>query len=190
MSEFIQIDVTSNAQEVLLRVKGFPPRMALAVAKALDEENELTVGYIDAQKLSRRGPTTLGVRSNRLRSSVRASKATVSGAVINSAIGSNVVYAGAHEYGFDGNVTVRSFFRKNHRSDQSSASAEFNPKTGKIRKIKPRLAASGVSHVRSFNRHMRIPERAPIRTGIRERSPRYSAAISAAIVAAWEGKTS
>lgn len=186
MPGLVQIQITDNAAEVLRQVKAFPAEMAVAIALALDLENELTVGHAQAKKMSRRGPTTLGVVTNRLRSSLRPAKATVRGGEIESAIGSNVAYAGAHEYGFDGNVAVRGFRRKNARGDQLGTTAsEFNPKTGKIRKAKVVQTASGVSFVRPFSRHMRMPARSYIRTSLDERSGDYTSAVSAAVLEAW-----
>ena len=175
-----EIQIASNAKEVLAQVQGFPKEMSAAIARTLDKQNELSVGYIQKTKLSQRGPTTLGVITNRLRGSIRKSNAVVRGDAVESAIGSNVAYAGVHEFGFDGTVNVKSFSRSNHRGDQFTVSKRGSRKQ----------TASGVSFVRSFQRHMRMPARAPIQTGIAERSANYTEAISAAIVAAWEGKKS
>src|SRR4051812_17109033 len=103
------IKIEDNAAAILAQVKAFPEAMAQSIARALDEQNELTVGHIQETKLSKRGPTTLGVIHNRLRLSVHRALAVVKGNTIDSAIGSNVVYAGVHEFGFDGEVQVSGF---------------------------------------------------------------------------------
>ena len=180
MSDSIDIKLTSNAQEIAAQVKGFPKEMAEGIVRALDYENELSVGYIQKNKLSKRGPTTLGVITNRLRGSIRKSEATISGNSVVSAIGSNVVYAGVHEFGFNGTVNVQGFRRKDHRGDQFAVTKRGSR----------RLTASGVAFVRPFQRKMRMPARAPIQTSIAERTRDYTDAISAAILQAWEGKKS
>jgi len=72
MSEPLVIRIESNAAEVVKRLGQFPPAMQAAIGATLNRENELTVGDIQASKLSHRGPRTLGVVTNRLRSSLRA----------------------------------------------------------------------------------------------------------------------
>jgi hypothetical protein len=42
--------------------------------------------------------------------------------------------------------------------------------------------AQGISFVKSFRRHMHMPERAPIRRGIEDRLESYSGSLSRAIV--------
>ena len=108
----IDVQITDNAAFILGKLKSFPQAMATSVAQALDQENELTIGQIQLRKLSHSGPTTLGVRSARLWKSIVRTRAYVSGGAIVSAIGSNVVYAGVHEFGFDGDVTVRAYVRR------------------------------------------------------------------------------
>jgi phage gpG-like protein len=166
----ITISISSNAAAVLQKVRSFPAKMAQAVAKALDRRNELTVGQIQATKLSRKGPTTLGVVTNRLRSSVRPALAQVaSDTRIVSAIGSNVKYAGAHEYGFTGSVPVKAHTRK--------VTQVFG------RELKSPITAAVKAHPMKMN----VAARAPISTGITEQAPKYSADISRAILSAWEG---
>jgi len=96
VSEAISIRMDPACERLLAAAKNFP---VAQLARAIDRENQFTVGYIQRNKLSLRGPTTLGVVTNRLRSSIRASKARWSGTEIESSIGSNLVYAGIHEFG-------------------------------------------------------------------------------------------
>jgi len=196
----IEIGITSNAQQVVAQLREFPPAMLTAIARALDLENELTVGHIQKDHLTGHGPFPpsehrLGVISNRLRSSLwpSAAKATPEGVI--SSIGTNVSYAGSHEYGFDGTVTVRSFTRRIFaRRGQAFRESTFTllkyGADGRIKKgrtIRKKIAAEVT--VRSFTRRMRMPERAPIRTGIEERMPNYKESISRAILSAWQGPT-
>ena len=193
------IEITSNAAECAAQMRAAPTRMLQAIAHALDLENELTVGHIQAEHLTGTGPFPpsehrLGVVSNRLRSSVRPSAAKIVDNGVSSSIGTNVAYAGIHEFGFDGTVTVRSHTRRIFaRKGQAGRELIFTllrwDGAGHIKKgrtIKKMVAAEVT--VRSFKRHMRMPERAPIRTGIEERIPNYSRSISAAILTAWEAR--
>jgi phage gpG-like protein len=186
----IDVQITDNAAFILGKLKSFPQAMATSVAQALDQENELTIGQIQLRKLSHSGPTTLGVRSARLWKSIVRTRAYVSGGAIVSAIGSNVVYAGVHEFGFDGDVTVRAYVRRVLSPPGATSRVFFDMQTGRIRrsgkKAKPREQLGLVS-VRSHSRHMHFPERAFIRSTIAERKENYCSSISQAIVSAWNG---
>lgn len=191
MSEAINIGLDSNAAEIGAKLDAFPAEMANAIAATLDHENELTIGQIQTRKLSRRGPTTLGVISNRLRLSIRRTDAIVQGMVIDSAIGSNVKYMGVHEFGFHETVLVREHRARHHALDVFSVRGKIIPGwqmtdlgTGKHGKSR---IAEGFVTVRAHHMTMNIPARAPIRTTIAERSADYRAAISNAIINAWGG---
>ena len=159
-----QITLSPEAQRVLQRLRELPENMGQAIAGALDRENELTVGHIQSRYLSQRGPRTLGVRTNRLRQSIRPRASSVRGGTVTSAIGSNVVYAGVHEFGFSGQVNVRAHTRE--------VTVAFG------RPVAPPTSAS----VRAHTRRMDVPARRPIRRGIDDRLNAYAEAISAAIV--------
>lgn len=165
----ISIKITSDAQALLGKLREFPAEMAKGVAGALDRQNALTVGYVSARKLSQRGPTTLGVVTNRLRASVRATPAqVVDSSHIVSAIGSNVKYAAVHEYGIDQQVQVRAHSRA---LTQVFGRPLRDPRT---------------VQVRAHSMHMRFPARAPFRTSAEERQQNYGQAISSAILTAWQ----
>ena len=155
------IQFTPAAQAALARAKAAPATLLPALAATLDLQNELTVGHIQKTKLSRRSATTLGVRTNRLRSSLRPRKTTIVGNQLISAIGTNVRYAGAHEFGFTGTVSRPATTVRPHR-----------------RKGRPVTAHTRRPHTARF----KIKARAPIATGIKERIPNYSKALSTTIL--------
>jgi phage gpG-like protein len=181
-----QIRLTTNAAAVVAQLTAFPQEMLLGVARALDQQNELTVGAIQRDKLSQRGPLTLGVRTNRLRSSVRPAKAIVTADGVVSSIGSNVKYAGVHEYGSTAVVQVPAHTRQ-RPSDVlgRSVSAVFNPASGKISRTAPR--PTGPIQVKAHQQRQNFPARRYIGRTIEERGDAYSQAISAAVLAAWNG---
>jgi hypothetical protein len=194
----VEFQISSNAAAIARQVKEFTPRMSVAIAAAMDQEDQLTVGKIQVSHLTAPGATKplppsehrLRSISNRLRGSLNAIPAKITGNVIDAGIGSNVAYAGAHEFGFDGTVQVKAHSRR--RFEVKPAPRVFNPKTGKIHATKATRTPTGDTiSVKAHSMHMRMPERAPIRTGIQERAGNYSASISTAIVAAWapEGGT-
>lgn len=178
------IRLTSNAAALTAQLRAFPRAMLLAVGAAMDRENELTVGEIQKTKLSQRGPLTLGVRTNRLRSSVRPSKARVTATGVTSSIGSNVKYAGVHEYGSTAVVQVPAHTRKRPAGAVGQAvAAVFSPRTGRISPAKP--APSGPIQVKAHTQRQNFAARRYIGRTIEERADAYSQAISAAVVASW-----
>jgi len=171
---FLQVKLSPEALALLRSLPDAPNRAARAMARELDLQNELTIGYAQRNKLSGSSETTLGVRTGLLRRSLRRSDAVISGSIIGGAIGSNVAYAGVHEFGFDGDVQVKSFVRRNRRGDL------FNVK-------KKKLSANGISFVKAFTRHMHMPERSFVRSSIQARLPIYGRALSKAVVNALGG---
>ena len=148
-------------------------------------QNNLTVAHADRYYLNfpkQEPPVPIGLRkiSGRLQGSVRASEPVIIGDRVESAIGSNVVYAAVHEFGYQGPQEVpahtravksRNVYRIGERAD--------------LRKSK--LSATGVALVKAFTREVNIPARAPIQSAIEDRADDYGKAISAEVAKAWEG---
>lgn len=190
MSPTITIGLSANAARLIDGLQQLPATLLPAVAQTLDRVNEETVGYIQRTKLSQRGATTLGVRTNRLRSSARPERATISGRSVLSSIGSNVEYAGVHEFGFDGDVQVAGYTRRRFAIGRSKEGARtsvedvsFSFSDGKIhRKVKKRVRyVTGEITVRPHKRHMRFPARRMFQTGIEERAGYYREQIGKTI---------
>lgn len=182
------ITLTSNAAQIVREIGGFTAAMEQNIAKALDKENQFTVGIIQEKRLSGPRPQQLGVVTNRLRGSIRARKAVLVDHVIDSGIGSNVAYAGALEGGFQGTVKVKAHTRKDSRFDvHGGGGSEVNLKTGRLRKAPTKKVALGFVTVRAHTMKMNVKARHYIEGTVEERAPQYSAAISEGIVLAWNG---
>ncbi len=154
----IGIEISKEAADLARKLGGIGTKAGPAIALAMDIENQLTIRHISQYKLSQKGENTLADRSNRLRSSVRASMARVTGTEVESTIASNVKYAAVHEYGC-GPYTIRA-------------------RKGKaLRWATP----GGVRFARTV-RHPGFPARRMFQSGIEERADKYSGAISAAII--------
>jgi hypothetical protein len=167
MSERFDIEVSPEVDAAIKRL-GDMPGLGTAIAHEMDNQNAQTVSRIQGRYMSfpKDGPTvSTGTRviSNRLRSSVRFSKAVFTGDGIVSAIGSNVVYAGAQEFGVDETVTVRPHMRRQFKHQKVF---------GRMRKLR-----GGDIEVHGFSRHMRIEGRGMFQRGITDRLGEYSAAI-------------
>lgn len=95
----------------------------------------------------------LGVVTGRLRRSIT-HKVTESTGEVRGIVGTNVEYAGVHEYGFQGQVTVREHLRRTKSGNSAVVHA----------------------HARAVN----LPERSFLRSALREMRPRIDEAFQAA----------
>lgn len=178
MQPTVQIQFTPQAQALLAKFEQLPQRTLRGIARGLDQANQLTIGIIQKDFLSypKSGPTTpegLRVITNRLRGSIRASKAVITGDSVQASIGSNVKYAAVHEFGFTGTVMVGGGIRKR------SVTKQFLTKTGKATQRKVRV---GDVMVRPHSRKMNLPARAPVRRGILRSMDTTKQAVSAAVI--------
>lgn len=98
------ITLTINETASKLLQKAWQGDVLRGLRATMDEQNELTIGHIRSARMTGQGPFPvsegrLGVRTNRLRSSLRKAKAVLRGGAIVGSVGSNVKYAAAHEFG-------------------------------------------------------------------------------------------
>lgn len=164
----MRLRLRTDALGVVRSMQGQEARFLGAVAKAMDLQNQLTIGYIQRNKLTAANPPYLNVRTGRLRGSVNASRATVRGSRVEAAVGTNVVYAGVHEFGFVGTVQVKQFQRITPLS-------KFDPSK-----------SSGVQTVRAHARRVNFKARRMFEHGVEETAQDYADKISDALVAAWQ----
>jgi hypothetical protein len=213
MSQTYSVEVSDQAKAIVRNLKD-PSVIIPAVCAVLDQQNELTTGYIQEHMLSGPGKkdlTTLAVQTGLLRRSAHPVKAKNYGGVILSGIGSNVVYAGAHEFGFNGTVNVKAHTRRNSMADtfdfqgqavnrvtalragilsrkQASQAAQDSGKYAfRSRKAK-QLATGGTITVKAHSMHMNLPARRCFERGIEARIAEYGPALSAAIIRGWGGR--
>jgi phage gpG-like protein len=146
----------------------------------MDEQNQLTIGHTQQARLTGKGPFPvsegrLGVRTNRLRASLRAAKTRIVGTSIASSIGSNVEYAAAHEFGFSGVVNVKPGLRR-QKSRDVFVKQFVAGKLKRVRTVTGQAGVGGYSVLRN------IPARAPITHGIEDRKAEYERAMSQSII--------
>lgn len=189
MSQAFDIEIKGDLLAAIPRIKdqaGF----ARACARELDYQNQLTIANIQRGHLSGpTGPASLSVRTNRLRSSVNASKAIILGTGVTSTIGSNVVYAKAHEFGAEierhvmaGVMRVKT--NKAGKLARQGKNGKLLVFAGRRDKHFTHVAAKGATW------KITIPARAPIANGIIERQPEYTAAFEALTEKWLKGKPS
>ena len=158
----VQIKIETNASEITRGFKRFPSEMASAIAKAMDKENDLTLGNIRRNHLTTRGSTSTQNVTGKLRNSVYATKANVTPARVTSEIGSNVFYALIQELGVNKTWTIKA------RNKKVLAD-----------KKKGIIFGRQVTHPGLIARNM-------FRTGIEERAENYQTSMQQAVADAWE----
>lgn len=168
-----EIRFNPPADQVLQQVRQFPQRTLNAIARAMDRENELTVSVIVEKKLSHPrdgGPAPsdgLRTDTNRLRASIRRTQARVEVNSVVSSIGSNVEYAGIHEFG--GQTRPHIIRAKPGKTLAFQKGGQF-------------IFRKEVKHPGS-----KMKERAFIRRTVEARRQNYADSFTAAIQRTWEG---
>ena len=179
----IEMRVNETASAMLSRA--WQVDVLRGLRDTMDEQNQLTIGHTRQARLTGKGPFPvsegrLGVRTNRLRSSLRAAKASITGNSVVSSIGSNVEYAAAHEFGYFGQATIKSHLRR-QKSRDKFAKLFVNGKLKRVRTV------TGQAGVQAYATTISIPARAPITHGIEDRKRDYERAMSQSIIATLRG---
>lgn len=122
-------------------------------------------------------------RTGTLRRSINYAVHDDAGSVVAS-VGTNVVYAAAHEYGFNGDVTVRAHIRRS-KAKMALATKHYVNKFGQmsihVAQTGKYGKQSGDIQVRSFTRHMSMPERSYLRSSLHEQSGSIREALAEAV---------
>lgn len=149
-----------------------PARVLPALARAFGKAANEVLGRAVKNRFSGKGPfppaqNKLGVRTNRLRKSLRAAAPKVSDDArrITIDMGSNVSYFQTHEMGFKGSVQVRGHTRR------TVAAKEVRGRLTKlsVKRQRGRLKAGRAAYqlVRPHKRKVNVTARAPLGTELR-----------------------
>lgn len=127
-------------------------RLASSVAQSFKEGGRPEKWKM-SMRAKRQGGQTL-LSSGRLMKSLLTPQVTDDGITF----GSNLPYAAIHQFGFDGNQSVRAHRRKVESRSQFGKEERISKRTGK--KYQARVKTlQGTAQVKSFSRHMRMPAR-------------------------------
>jgi hypothetical protein len=197
MSQAINIELTEKAKRLLESVNQMPSWTMDAVCLGMDKANNeaianIMVKHLTGEKVAKGEDDPpyppeehrLRARSERLRKALWASPTVASGMMAQSEIGDNVVYAKVHEFGGvihhkarTGTARLRTDKRGNLLRQVANANLAIF--AGRQHKLAKEVAYKAAAH------DVVMPERAPIRTGIREVLEEYGKAVSREIVKAW-----
>ena len=162
-----QLIVSMRAETLLARLAGTADRLDKGMRAAVERLSIIVQTGVKEDKLTGQ---VLHVRTGTLRRSINR-KVTQTSAGVFATVGTNVAYAGAHEYGFDGAVTVKSHTRR----AALQMAAKRTQRVGK---------SEGTINVREFVRHMHMPERSFLRSELRDRSDEIRQSLRAAALEA------
>lgn len=146
----VSADVVGGEQ-VYIRLQNLPDKLRVALTKAMTLAMIDLRSYIASSKLSGQ---VLKVRSGTLRRSITQRIIDTSTGVTG-IVGTNVKYAAVHEYGFQGQVTVKEHLRK--------------------------LKSGDVANVSSFSRRMSMPQRSFLRSGLKDKKEDIQARLAKTI---------
>jgi hypothetical protein len=147
------------------------------------EVRSLAMGLLRMVKEDKLSGQVLKNQTGTLRRSIN-QKVVLEEGVYSGLVGTNVVYARAHEFGVDKFkvITVRAYFRKckSRNSYAMKKGSYFSPQ-GAAALLKQ--TGSGVAFVGSFqrNQHTKLPERSFLRSSLREMTPEIQGRLAAAL---------
>ena len=158
----INLVVSVKDEMLIATLRGYPARLANRLEQAM---NRVTI-ELQARTKEKLTGEVLHVRTGTLRRSInRRVERTPDGIV--GAVGTNVAYGAAHEFGFKGNVTVRAHVRR--LRTQGKLDATGKRKRGKL--------TGAVANVASYQMTMNLPERSFLRSALKELEPSVVKAI-------------
>ena len=148
----IAITLTGD-RAVVARLDRLRVRLPERVVQEVQAQTIGLAGYVKREKLSGQ---VLKNRTGTLRRSINA-RVTQTATAVSGSVGTTLRYAGAHEHGFDGIVTVRAHLR--------------------------RLKSGRTTTVRAHSMQMHLPERSFLRSALHELAPGIQTAIDQAVAA-------
>jgi hypothetical protein len=191
MSNGTSIQLTPEAERALRAMQTLPERVVRAIVIGMDKANHFALTRITEKHMTGTGPFPVsehrvGVRTNNLRGSMRASAAAITGeTTVESDIGSPVRYGWLHEFG----GTIHHAARKVRVRLRTDARGDLLRHA--LRKNLAVFAKADHKRARETEHDSEahdvvMPERAYTRTGLAASVGDYRREISAAIVAAWD----
>lgn len=166
-------------------------KLMQAIARAIAQENELTLSAIKAKRLTGQGPFPvdehrLGKRTGQLFSLAAASPPVITGTRVVSSLGDSVKYAAIHEFGGVIHHPARAM-QIRHRIDAlgNLVRQENHPNLARFAKASHKRVKEQTVQAEAYD--VTIPARSVFQTGISERIKDYQESIAKAADAAMGG---
>lgn len=155
------IGKVTGDEAVVLRLRVMGDRIRERLSKELTRSAIALTRYVKERKLSGQ---VLKNRTGTLRRKINY-RTTETEKAMTASVGVKLSYAAAHEYGFDGIVTVREHLRQ-------------------VKQAFGRPIAPVTATVHAHQRHMHLPERSFLRSSLRENAPAIRERLRAAVIGA------
>lgn len=167
----ISIHLTQDQSARMLALKDAGQRLLRPLAMAWGSAAKETLGRAVKGRFTGKGPfpvsqNRLGIVTNRLRKSMRATAPQVeaAGSNISLSMGSNVSYFAPHEFGFKGRVQVRGHTRKAVADRRRAPRGQISKGEISARKDAYKRGRSSASYVKPHSRRVNVPARRPLGT--------------------------
>ena len=147
-----------NVEKVVFEISAIPGSVREKLREAIKTSTFALMRKVSKDKLN---GTILKNRTGRLMRSINP-RFTDFADGLDGAVGTNVKYAAAHEYGFSGLVTVKAHLRM-------------------IKTVFGRSVSPHQISIRSHDRRANLPERSFLRSSLKEMTPEILAALDAAV---------
>lgn len=191
----LTINLSEEALALQQKLAQWPEAAVLAIARGMDRGAELALGKIIEERFTGQGPFDpiegkLGVRTNRLRSSLRWSPARIDGQSVTGGMGGNVEYLRIHELGGTikrkvkpGKVRLRE--TKTGALLKRGNLAVFAKQKGS----KPHKLFREVEYEGGGEYEIHMPARAPLGHGMADHLTDFTSAMTEELRKTWEGRT-
>jgi phage gpG-like protein len=181
----LTIDLRQDA--LMAHLTQYPERLATSVVRVM---NRLTI-MVQARVKEKLSGEVLHVQTGTLRRSINQEvRASGSAGMIEGIVGTNVEYAAAHEYGFDGTVSVRAHVRRISTAIKSQALQSATGKAATIARWVGRESKNqyvkGYADVAAHSMHMHVPERSFLRSALKEFEPVINIELQKALLEAFK----
>ena len=176
---FFDVKLTQDQSAKLLSLRDAGHRLLPPLVTAWASGAQAILGRAVKNRFSGKGPfppaqNQLGVVTNRLRKSLRATAAQIDpgGGTIGVAMGTNVSYYPLHEFGFRGRVQVNAHTRKTLADNSRTNRGALSKKAISAQKARIRRGRTNYQNVRAHTREMNIPARRPLGTELASQATR------------------
>ena len=171
----LDIKITRDESAAMLRLKNVLQEILPPLARAWNQGSQEVLGRAVKNRFTGKGPypvsqNRLGIRTNRLRKSLRSTLAQVNEASgeMSTSMGSNVTYFAPHEFGFRGRVQVSGHSRRAVSDNKRTPAGRITKSAAGRMKQNFKRGRAGFSYVRPHTRQVNIPARRPLGTEIND----------------------
>ncbi|MDR3427852.1 hypothetical protein [Silvimonas sp.] len=187
--------MSPQAERIVANFPKLPAQILGAIVRGMDQANQHAVKIIKRDHLTGDGPFPpsehrlgrgKGTLGGRLRGSANATPSKpISATQVQSAIGSNVIYAAIHEFGGRIHHETRTM-KIRHKLDARGNLVKQLANDHLLVFARAGAKRARTQTVQAQAHDVTMPERAPFRTGLAESRGQYTTNISRQIVAEWQ----